>query len=301
MNTVVDQKRTLLYKAFSILAVALFCMSILTRTVLADMGPKRSIWVSLKNLPEEPYYIALLQPGSLPDDRERYFTRVKLPDEDAEIREIFVNYEEDGFILFTYGGGTSSIRSSEDMKVPESLSYGYMVPSTFKVIVVTRSGEVTVSNKITARAFHSECEYDYSNNTLKEVNFASNFSKNLAMESLLFCGITLVVEGIVLLCFGLFRKKNLLRFLIANLITQTLLYGFNLTCRLIDPLWQNYFIVWLVVEALITLIELFIYLKKFVRKDGTVSVGRNIAYAITANAISAFIDIPIVFIAYLMH
>ena len=277
------------------------CISIFSRTVLADTGPKRSINIKLKNLPSEPYYVAILQPGSLPKDPESYYRGIKIPDEDKEIRDLFLNFEDDGFIMFSYAGGYSSIRSSEELKKPESIEYGYMVPSTFKVIVVTKSGEVTVSNEITAKAFHSECEYDYSTNTLKEVYFASNFAKNLAIESFFFCGITLTVEGIVLLCFGLFRKKNLVRFLIANLITQTLLFGFNLTCRLIDPLWQKYFIIWLVVEAMITGIELFIYLKKLVRKDGTVSVGRNIAYAITANTISAFIDIPIVFIAYLMR
>ena len=63
---------------------------------------------------------------------------------------------------------------------------------------------------------------------------------------------------------------------------------------------KSYLLFWLAVEALITVIELFIYLKKLVRKDGTFSVKRNIAYAITANFISAFIDIPIVFIAYMM-
>lgn len=301
MNTLTDKRRTLLLKALSVIAVAFMCISIFSRTVLADTGPKRSINIKLKNLPSEPFYAAILGPGSLPSNIEKHYRQVNFPEEDEKIIDIFLNYEEDGFILFTYAGGYTSIVSSENMKKPESLSYGYMVPSTFKVIVVTKSGEVTVSNEITAKAFHSECEYDYSTNTLKEVYFASNFAKNLAIESFFFCGITLTVEGIVLLCFGLFRKKNLVRFLIANLITQTLLFGFNLTCRLIDPLWQKYFIIWLVVEAMITVIELLIYLKKLVRKDGTVSVGRNIAYAITANAISAFIDIPIVFIAYLMR
>ena len=301
MNTLTDKRRELLLKILSVFAVAFICISIFSRTVHADTGPKRSINIKLKNLPSEPYYVAILQPGSLPKDPESYYRGIKIPDEDKAIRDLFLNFEEDGFIMFSYAGGYSSIRSSEELKKPESIEYGYMVPSTFKVIVVTKSGEVTVSNEITAKVFHSECEYDYSTNTLKELNFAPNFAKNLAIESFIFCGITLTVEGIVLLCFGLFRKKNLVRFLIANLITQTLLYGFNLTCRLIDPLWQKYFIIWLVVEAMITVIELLIYLKKLVRKDGTVSVGRNIAYAITANAISAFIDIPIVFIAYLMR
>ena len=300
MNTLADQRRSLIFKAFSVIAAALLCINIFSMTVLADMGPKKSIKIYLKNLPSEPYYVALLMPGKLPKDPYSSYRYVKIPEEDENVKDILFNYEEDGFVLFSYAGGSTSIESSEKIKDTNTISYGYMVPSTFKVIVVTKSGEVTVSKEITVKAFHSECEYDYSTNTLTEVNFASKFSRNLAIESVLFCGATLVIEGIVLLCFGLFRKKNLLRFFIANLITQTLLFVFNLTCSLIDPLRQMYFIVWLVVEALITAIELLIYFKSFVRKDGNVSVGRNIAYAITANAISAFIDIPIVFIAYMM-
>ena len=300
MNTISNQRRSLVFKAFSLIAVAILCISTLSQTVHADMGPKQSIKVYLKNLPSEPYYVALLMPGKLPPDPYSRYRYVKIPEEDEIVKDILFNYEEDGFVLFSYGGGSTSIESSDKIKDTNTISYGYMVPSTFKVIVVTKSGEVTVSNEITARAFHSECEYDYSKNTLTEVNYASNFSKNLAIESFFFCGATLFIEGIVLLCFGLFRKKNLLRFFIANLITQTLLYGFNVTCWLIDPLRKSYLLFWLAVEALITVIELFIYLKKLVRKDGTFSVKRNIAYAITANFISAFIDIPIVFIAYMM-
>lgn len=299
MDTVTDQRRSLL-KAFAVIAAAFLCISILSGTVLADTGPKRSISISLKNLPSEPYYVAILYPGKLPSDPETYYNHVDVSEEDKKIRDIFLNYEEDGFILYSFAGGYSSIYSSEKMKKPDAISYNYMVPSTFKVILITKSGEVTVSNKIKVKAFHSECEYDYSTNTLKEVYFVADFSKSLALESLIFCGFTLFVEGIVLLCFGLFRKKNLLRFLIANLITQTFLFVFNLSGRCIEPLWQKYLFVWFVAEAIITVIELLIYRKKLVKKDGTVSIKRNIAYAITANVISAFIDIPIIFIATLM-
>lgn len=302
MNTSIDRRRSLLLNIFAVMAAALICVSFLPRTVFADSGPKRSISIEIKNAPSELYYIALLQQGELSPYYREHYDGDRIPEEDEWVREIFLTYEEDGYILFTYAGGASSIRSSEvDLKGSDFVKYGYMVPSTFKVMIVTKSGEVTVSNEITAKAFYSECEYDYSTNTLKEVNFETNFAKDLAVESVIFCNITLITEGIVLLCFGLFRKKNLLRFLIANLITQTLLYVFNLTCRLIDPLWQKYYLIWLVVEALITVIELFIYRKKLVRKDGSVSVKRNIAYAITANFISAFIDIPIVFLAILIR
>lgn len=297
MNTFFDRRRSSVLKAFVVLAVILLCISILSGTVLADTGPKRSISIAIKNSPSEPYYVALLMKGTRPSDPDSYYRYVHVLDEDESIREIFFNYEEDGYILFSYAGGMSSIEYSERMSEADSVSYGYMVPSTFKVIVVTQSGDVTVSDAITAQAFHAEFEYDYAKNILKEEKLVSNFSRNLTIESVIFCGITLFIEGIVLLCFGLFRKKNLLRFLVANLLTQTLLFGFNVTCRFVAPFWSYYMIVWYFVESLITVIELFIYRRHLVRKDGSVSVKRNIFYAITANVISAFIDLPIIYIA----
>ncbi len=280
--------------------IAMFCVILFTGTVLADTGPKRSIDIEFVNPPSEPYYAALLMPGSyhLDMDRDR---NTRIPDEAAWVREIFYEYEEDGYVLFYYAGSYSSITASDQIEDEGKLSFGYMVPSTFKVMVVTQSGEVSVSNEITARAFYSECEYDYSANTLKEVNFEKNTLLKLAVESFFYCGITLVVEGLVLLCFGLFRKKNLPRFLIVNLITQVLLFGFNCTCRLIEPLWKMYFFIWIIVEVLIAVIEAVLYSKKLIRKDGSVSVKRNIFYAIIANLISATIDIPVILVALFMR
>ena len=300
MNTVIDQRKSLALKVLSVMTVALIFVNVLSRIVLADTGPKRSISIDLKNMPSETYYVALLEPGKLSPHFAEHYDGDRIPEEDEWIRDIFLNYEEDGYILFTYAGGASSVRTSEYViKEKDNISYGYMVPSTFKVILITKSGDVTVSNEIEAKEFHSKCEYDYSTNTLKEIYSGADYAKNLTIESILFFGFTLFIEGIVLLCFGLFRKKNLLRFLIANVITQSLLFCFNLICRFVDPMRQNYYIFWIVVEVLITGIELFIYLKKFVKKDGSVSAGRNIAYAITANVISALIDIPIVLLAHI--
>lgn len=299
MDTVFEQRRSLILKTFSAIAVALICISFFSHTVSADMGPKSSIEISITNPPSEPYYVSLLIPGTLPEDPYDYYhTYFDVLEDDENIKDKFLNFEADGYVLYSHLAGNYRIYYSEE--ITDSIHYGGDVPSPVKVMVVTKSGEVKVSNELDTRGFHAEAIYDYSSNTLTEVNYASNFIEDLAIESLFCFGSTLLIEGIVLLCFGLFRKKNLLRFLVANLITQTLLFVFNAAYCIIVPNWSKYFISWLMVEALITVIELLIYFKRFVKKGGTVSVGRNIAYVITANVISAFIDIPIVFIAYLL-
>ncbi|MCR5616016.1 MAG: hypothetical protein K6F45_07600 [Saccharofermentans sp.] len=299
MNTFAYRRRSFALKVLSVIAVAFICISFFTQTVRADSGPKRSIKISLKNLPTEPYYIAILDPGSRPSDPDNYYNYVKVAEEDKEIKDIFFNYEEDGFALYCEPSGRCSIVPSESI-ISDSIDYGYYVPSTFKVIVVTKSCDVTVSNEITTKAFYSDCEYDYSTNTLKEVNVGWNIGAKLATESIPFFYLTLFIEGIVLLCFGLFKEKNVRRFLLANTITQLLLFVFNFTCSYIEPLLKHNVLAWLGVEVLITVIELFIYRKSLTKKEGNVSIKRNIAYAITANVISAFIDIPFVIIGIML-
>ena len=171
------------------MAVAFLCINFLSGIVRADTGPKRSIDIDLKNMPSEPYYIAILEPYEGDPNLERYYRGDKIPEEDEWAREIFLNYHEDGYRLFCYAGGYSSVKTSEsDIKDSDNISYGYMVPSTFKVIVVTHSGEVTVSNEIKVKAFHSTCVYDYSANEVEETGLIAGFARNLTIESILFFG-----------------------------------------------------------------------------------------------------------------
>ena len=270
-----------------------------TRVVMADMGPKRSIEIKILNAPTEPYYVALLMPTDYVADIDDPSRFDHIPEDKDWVREIFYEYDEDGFRLFTYPAGTNSICYSgwqNDFYRGENIiEYGYMVPSTFKVMIVTDSGEVTVSNELTAKRFHSQCEYDYSTNTLKEI-IVPAYGPDFFIETALYLVVTLVIEGIVLLCFGLFRKKNLKYFLIVNITTQFLLFVFNFLSRMFVVVLLNHFALWIVMEAVILVIETIWYSKKLVNKNGDVSKVRNILYAITANLISAFIDLPILLI-----
>ena len=274
-----------------------------TRIVMADMGPKRSIEIKILNAPTEPYYVALLMPTDYVADIDDPSRFDHIPEDKDWVREIFYEYDEDGFRLFTYAGGTNSICYSgwqNDFYRGENIvEYGYMVPSTFKVMIVTDSGEVTVSNELTAKRFHSQCEYDYSTNRLTEVLIPS-IGPDFYIETALYLVITLVVEGIVLLCFGLFRKKNLKYFFIVNLVTQSMLFAFNLLSRIFITILFNHFALWLVMEAVILVVETIWYSKKLVNKNGDVSKVRNIFYAITANLVSAFIDVPVLLIIALL-
>lgn len=304
-------------KMITVLITALMCLTVFSKTLWADTGPKRSLEIEIKNAPSEPYYVAIL------DDQE-YMRDINdrpgcdhIPEGEEWVREMFFDYNVEGFQIFTYAGGYNSIEySEEDIGDDCLVSYNYMVPSTFKVMLVTQSGKSSVSNEITAQAFHAEFEYDYAANKIIEVGgFLSNIDKDddcyeryepdyagLAVESLIYLAITLTVEGLVLLCFRLFTKKNLKAFLIINIATQLLLFAYNLFCLIFEPMLRSHFQYWFAVEAVIMLIEVLWYRKKLVNKQGNISAGRNIAYGITANLISMFIDFPIIyFIVEVLH
>ena len=299
MKTELGLKGRFYYKLIAIAMTAFILVSSFARIVCADTGPKRSIEIKILNAPTEPYYVALVMPTKYVADINDVSRFDHIPEDHDWVREIFYEYDEDGFRLFTYAGGTNSIRysgwDSDFYKGENTVEYGYMVPSTFKVMVVTESGEVTVSNEITAKIFHSRCEYDYSTNTLKEV-YVPSFGPDFFIETVLYLANTLIVEGIVLLCFGLFRKKNLKYFFIVNLTTQFMLFVYNFLSRLFITVLMNHFALWIVMEAVILAVETIWYCKKLVNKQGDVSKVRNIFYAITANLISAFIDVPILLI-----
>lgn len=304
MNTKICLNGNFIKRFIAASLVAFIFVAFFSRIVMADTGPKRSIDVKIINAPAEPYFVALVMPTEYAadiNDKHRYD---HIPEDHDWVREIFYEYNEDGFRLFTYAGGTNSIKYSEYpgdfYKGENTISYGYMVPSTFKVMIVTESGEVTVSNEITAKIFHSRCEYDYSTNTLKEV-YVPSFGIDFFIETGLYPVITLVVEGIILLCFGLFRKKNLKYFLIVNIATQFLLFVYNFLSRLFVPVFKNHFTLWIIMEIVIMVIETIWYSKKLVNKQDKVSMVRNIFYAITANLISALIDLPVLLIMALMR
>ena len=154
MNTKTCLNGNFIKRFIAALLVAFIFVAFFSRIVMADTGPKRSIDVKIINAPAEPYFVALVMPTEYVadiNDKHRYD---HIPEDHDWIREIFYEYNEDGFRLFTYAGGTNSIKYSEYpgdfYKGENTISYGYMVPSTFKVMIVTESGEVTVSNEITA-------------------------------------------------------------------------------------------------------------------------------------------------------
>lgn len=244
----------------------------------ADMGPKPSISLILENAPED-YYVGLLV------ESDKYGKAdVQLDDElskeEFNALNTMTGFDKDGWIYWDGNPVTSTrFRSDADHKY----NFTYMVPSTFRVIVVSLDGQTYISDKITKKKFNAECTYDLANGRIKENVFAGTKKYLLFVIGCYLA--TLFFEGIALFIFGLFNKKNLKYFLIANTVTQIML---NSIIVYMDYKGMDILLVlvWPVAEIAIIITESLIYKKQLVNKNGEVSTKRNVGYAVFANIFS---------------
>ena len=286
-----DKTNKNLYKRLLAMMMAAMVVVIgFSSVVLADTGPKPECDVTVTNAPDGEYYIAFLTDEWT--DIVEFSYDDSLSDRENEVIRYIEEYEdEDGYRLFK-NFRKHYFKSNKDHKYNFFGDAG-VLPKTYKILIVPIDGEVKVSPAITQKAFWAKMTYDYSSNTIKE-NYTGVYARCIPWV-FVFVFITFINEGLILLAFNLFRKKNLVPFLVINLITQFLL-------NVVNIIWYAsgnsglYFLIWMAAETVITAIEAFWYSKKLVRKDGSVSVKRNVFYAITANLVSAFADLPVLLI-----
>ena len=91
--------------------------------------------------------------------------------------------------------------------------------------------------------------------------------------------LTLIIEGALLFAFGYRSKQNMLLFLITNIVTQTALNVLFIGAR------GYWFLLYIIVEVLIFLIETLLYKNRLTEHSKT----RAVLYGLTANAASLFL------------
>lgn len=252
----------------------------------ADIGPKPSIKLIVLNPPEEEYYLDLLI------DYEIKNPCINISEDEKdelniEMLTILEEYNEDGFRPALVTGTKMPLfghltGQREGNTMVHEFSYRG-VPDRFKVIVVEKSGNVTVSENIIERkAFESTVYYDYAENNLWETSTTFAYIKQFLRTFT----ITLIVEGIILLLFRFSLKKNWKIFTIVNFITQILL-----TIIVFSVMYfygsMAAFLIYIPFEIVILIIEAKLY-KKYLEGH---SVRRRVLYAIVANLVSFSIGI----------
>lgn len=283
----------------SIICAVLCLMFIYSPVAAADTGPKPSITITVKNAPDEPYYIGLLEEGKGAVEAEQWewyrYESANVPD---EVSDIFVKYYEDGFRLHVSPVGSNILPSNDSGEY----RFGYMVPYTFKVLIVTEDRDVYVSDVCTREQFYSQCTYDVAGGEVTEDQFSFNNVVYRVAQAVAFFFVTILVESLVLLVFRLFNNLNYKHFIKINIITQIFLnlvlvgetvirQTFNVD---IGPLY-----LWIGAECIIILVESLYYLNRLKTRDGRVRKVRNVVFGIVANLVSILVEIPVWFILLL--
>lgn len=300
-NDFASVKRTPAVKVFASLAVCLLIalnyLLFLGKPVRADMGPKPSIEVTIENPPSSDYYIALVSQaeGSKHADSmiKEYEKREDLGEEENHIRELIYQYNVDDFSLYICPLRPQMSRSDED----HVYDFTYMVPSEFKVILVTMDGTIYTSPVLYRYGYNCTCTYDVAAGTLVETTDTRMAAGlYLIRAALCFVG-TIIIEMLIMFPFSLSVKKNFKPFIFINFVTQALLNGSLLLGDQIRYRMRARFdytiIAWFAAELAIIVIESTYYAKRLKKKNGDIEPKENVAYGLCANIVSVVLEIPV--------
>lgn len=272
--------------------------ALLTVTAFADMGPKPQLVVRVKNAPAEPYYLDILAEGNYADDESPFdgiewsYNETEAAALDEDLLSALRNAIPDGWHGCVSQGSTGAPMWGD--LYPEEWdgdgnplhTFGYHgVPRTYRILMVTASGETYLSGVLQRQALQCSATVDWAARsvaapsilTAYALQFLSTFLPTLAMELAL------------LAAFRLWNRRNLLVFALANLATQGALCLFFAVSVVSTGAGFGYLILLVPAEAVILLVEAAVYRRFFTN----CTKGRAAGYAVAANLCSAVVGYAI--------
>lgn len=246
---------------------------LLTITAFADFGPKPQLVVKVKNPPEELYYLDLLAEGSAEG------LTGELSSFDLLYDTLTDAVPEGWHACVAQGTGGAPIWG--DLTGENGIhSFGYHgVPKTYRILIVTKSGETWVSEPHTRTVLQSSVTVNWSSKLVYSppvfIGYLLQFLSTFVP--------TILLEGILLGLFGMISTRNLSRFLLVNFLTQGALAAYCSITFLRQGFHTLLFAPFLMIECLITVAELILYRRCFPE----FSLKRIFCYTISANALSA--------------
>ena len=286
-------------KSLRVLVCALLASLALTTFAFADFGPKPQLIVRVKNAPQEPYYLDLLAKGDWDAEDGNRIDGIdwnydgKEDTLDPDLLALLRDNVPAGWHACVAQGTTGApiygelYSENTDASGNDLHVFGYHgVPSTYRIILVTESGKVWVSDILNRRVLQSSVTVNWSDDTSAVTVSVPSTIPGYLLQFLATLVPTLLIEGILLLLFQYSWKQNWKAFLLVNLVTQGVLAAASSVLNLQNgaALW-NYFLFLLPMEAVVLLIELYLYAGRGLLSGH--SKGRAAAYAITANLASA--------------
>ena len=278
---------------------ALLTSLALTTVALADFGPKPQLTVRVENAPQELYYLDLLAEGDWDAEGENsddgiersYYGKEDTLDPDllALLREnvpegwhACVAQGTTGAPIYGELYAESTDASSNDLHI---FAY-HGVPSTYRIILVTQSGKVWLSEALERRVLQSSVTVHWADDAESTTVTVPSAVSGYALQFLATLVPTLLVEGILLLLFRYSWKENWKAFLLVNVLTQGLLAvaSSSVTAHSGVSAWYLFFF-FLPAELVVMLDEVFLYSGRGLLTGH--SKGRAALYAVTANFASA--------------
>ena len=281
------------------LICALLMSLALTTFAFADSGPKPQLTVRVENAPQEPYYLDLLAEGDWNESGESSYDGVdwsyhgkentldpalltSLRDNVPAGWHACVAQGTTGAPIWgeLYAEGTDAF--GNDLHV-----FGYHgVPSTYRIILVTESGKVWISDTLERKVLQSSVTVHWADDAESTTVTVPSTVTGYLLQFLATLVPTLLIEGILLLLFQYSWKQNWKAFLLVNLVTQGVLAAASSVLNLQNgaALW-NYFLFLLPMEAVVLLIELYLYAGRGLLSGH--SKGRAALYTVAANLASA--------------
>lgn len=277
---------------------------LLTVSALADSGPKAQLTVKVENAPSETYYLDLLEKGDYQghtygsgDGDDTYsgldwsYSEEEIAALDDELLDALRAAVPEGWHACTAQGTNGApmwgdlIGSDAGGVRLHSFRY-HGVPDTYRIILVTKSGESWVSDTLHRATLQSSATVDWAKRTANVPSPAMAY----ALQFLCMLLPTLLIEGVLLYVFGYRSKKSWKRFLLVNLITQGGFAVYLAVTVLNHGVSGWSLLFYIPIELVITLAEVLLDRWLLTEKGK----GRAMGYAIVANIHSATVGLLLI-------
>ena len=274
---------------------------LLTVSALADSGPKAQLTVKVENAPSEPYYLDLLEKGDYQghtygsgDGDDTYsgidwsYSEEEIAALDDELLDALRAAVPEGWHACTAQGTNGApmwgdlIGSDAGGVRLHSFRY-HGVPDTYRIILVTKSGESWLSDTLHRATLQSSVTVDWAAKTVSVPPAVVAY----ALQFLCMLIPTLLIEGVLLYVFGYRSKKSWKRFLLVHLITQGGFAVYLAVTVLNHGVSGWSLLFYLPIELIIMVVELLAYRRLLTEK----SRGRAVGYAVAANVCSAVVGL----------
>ena len=266
------------FKAFVLATMVVFALVAAAVCVSADTGPKPSTTIKTNGTVGEKYYLDLLIEC---DNGYPNLKDAEIAELDAEMFKTLSEYTDDGWYPAIAHGTPAPLFGTVVPEDDGTSRFSYFgTPNRFKVIIVTESGTVKVSDVVEKTVYQQVFSLDFADMTVKTSQSAAK-SYLIQFASTFFP--TLIIEFLLLFAFGLSPKKYWWAIIAVNLVTQLFLTSV-LACNPVI-LYGGFIFFFVMLELVVMLIEAAAYLV-IMKKE---RLWKRIVYAVTANVASAVV------------